>query len=151
MHNSLLHSVTSCSDIMLCKYTEKICTVLYNAKNKCVLDFLFFFQVKKGEMLFGFQPYAMHDGKVFESPDTYLPRRFMGEEGEKLIPHVFWSNGRESDDPTVKDKQCAGKNLVVTMSRAFVAEMFLRYKEFTLEVEGTGVQTALFFSSLTKA
>jgi len=107
-------------------------------------------QVKKGEMLFGFQPYAMHDSQVFENPDKYLPRRFLGPEGEKLIQHVFWSNGRETDDPTTQDKQCAGKDLVVTMSRAYVAELFLRYKEFTLDVEGTGVGTTLNFSSLTK-
>lgn len=109
------------------------------------------FQVKKGEMLYGFQPYAMHDGRVFENPDKYEPRRFMGPEGEKLISHVFWSNGRETDQPTLQNKQCAGKDLVVTMSRAYVAEMFLRYKDFTLDVQGSGVQTSLHFSSLTKA
>lgn len=108
------------------------------------------FQVKKGEMLFGFQPYAMHDAQVFENPDKYLPRRFLGSEGEKLIPHVFWSNGPENEDPTTQNKQCAGKNLVVTMSRAYVAELFLRYKEFTLDFEGKGAQTTLNFSSLTK-
>jgi hydroperoxide dehydratase len=108
-------------------------------------------QVKKGEMLFGFQPYVMHDGKVFERPDEFLPRRFMGSEGEELIQNVFWSNGRETNEPSVQNKQCAGKDLVVTMSRAYVAEMFLRYKEFTLDVEGTGNAIKLFFSELKRA
>lgn len=109
------------------------------------------FEVKKGEMLYGFQPYVMHDPNVFENPDKFLPRRFMGPEGEALLGNVFWSNGRETDDPTVHDKQCAGKDLAVTISRAYVAEMFLRYKEFTLEVQGSGVQTTLLFSALQKA
>lgn len=109
------------------------------------------FQVKKGEMLYGFQPLVMHDAKVFEHPDEFLPRRFMGPEGEKLLRYVFWSNGPETENPTVDNKQCAGKNLVVTMCQAYVAELFLRYKEYTLDIEGTGKSAKLFFHSLTKA
>jgi len=109
------------------------------------------FEVKKGEMLYGFQPVAMHDAKVFENPDEFLPRRFMGLEGEKLIRNVFWSNGFETDQPTVHNKQCPGKDLVVTMSQVYVAELFLRYKEYTIDVEGTGSNAKLFFQTLTKA
>ncbi|KAG0563719.1 hypothetical protein KC19_8G054000 [Ceratodon purpureus] len=109
------------------------------------------FQVKKGEMLYGFQPLVMHDPKVFERPGEFLPRRFMGPEGEKLLPHVFWSNGPETEKTTVQNKQCAGKQLVVTMSQVFVAELFLRYKDFTLDIEGTGKGSKLFFHTLTKA
>ena len=137
-------------DILIKKY------VYFHCRSSSVLDFfmrgmLAELQVKKGEMLFGFQPYAMHDGRVFESPDKFLPRRFMGSEGEELIQNVFWSNGRETETPSVHNKQCAGKDLVVTISRAYVAEMFLRYKEFTLDPEGSGNAIQLFFSSLTRA
>nr|QCF46585.1 allene oxide synthase [Pohlia nutans] len=109
------------------------------------------FEVKKGEMLYGFQPIAMHDAKVFERPDEFLPRRFMGPEGEKLLQYVFWSNGPETVKPTVHNKQCPGKDLVVTMSQVYVAELFLRYKDFTIDIEGTGPAAKLFFHSLTKA
>lgn len=109
------------------------------------------FQVKKGEMLYGFQPLVMHDPKVFENPDEFLPRRFMGSEGEKLIGNVFWSNGRETDKSTVHNKQCAGKEFVVTMSQVYIAELFLRYKDFTLDIEGTGNAAKLFFHTLTRA
>jgi hydroperoxide dehydratase len=109
------------------------------------------FEVKKGEMLYGYQPIAMHDPEVFERPDEFLPRRFMGPEGEKLLKHVFWSNGRETDKPTVHDKQCPGKDLVVLMSQVYVAELFLRYKDYTLDIEGTGSASKLFFHTLTKA
>jgi hydroperoxide dehydratase len=108
------------------------------------------FEVKKGEMLYGYQPIVTHDPKVFKDPDQFLPRRFMGPDGEKLIKYVFWSNGYETDKPTTANKQCAGKDLVVTMARAFVAEMFLRYKEYTLSMEGAGNATKIFFSDLKK-
>lgn len=108
------------------------------------------FEVKKGEMLYGYQPIVMHDPKVFTDPDQFLPRRFIGPDGEKLIKYIFWSNGYETDKPTTANKQCAGKDLVVTMARAFVAEMFLRYKEYTLSMEGAGNATKVFFSDLKK-
>lgn len=108
------------------------------------------FQVKKGEMLFGFQPFVTKDPKVFDNPDTFVPKRFMGPEGEKMLAHVFWSNGPETENPTVHNKQCPGKQLVVTMSLAFVAEMFNRYQEFTLSVEGSGVSKKLMFTDLKK-
>ena len=109
------------------------------------------FQVRKGEMLYGYQPIVTRDPKVFENPEEFLPRRFMGPEGEKLIRNVFWSNGRETDEPTVRNKQCAGKDLVVTMTQVFVAEFFMRYKDFTLDIEGTGNAAKMYFHSLTKA
>lgn len=109
------------------------------------------FEVKKGEMLYGFQPIVMHDPNIFDNPDQFLPKRFLGPEGEKLIKYVFWSNGPETSKPTVHNKQCPGKDLVVMMSRAFVAEMFLRYKDYTLEVDGAGNAAKLFFTALTKA
>jgi hydroperoxide dehydratase len=109
------------------------------------------FEIKKGEMLYGYQPIVMHDPKVFESPDDFLPRRFIGPEGEKLIGNIFWSNGRETDSTSAQNKQCGGKDLVVTISRAFIAELFLRYKEFTLDIEGTGGAAKIYFHSLTKA
>jgi len=109
------------------------------------------FQVKKGEMLYGYQPIVMHDPKIFANPDEFQPRRFMGPEGEKLIKYVFWSNGPETEKPTVMNKQCAGKELVVTMSRAFLAEMFLRYKDYSLDIEGEGNATKMFLKGVTKA
>lgn len=109
------------------------------------------FEIKKGEMLYGFQPIVMHDPKVFESPDDFLPRRFIGPEGEKLIGNIFWSNGRETDSTSAQNKQCGGKDLVVTISRAFIAELFLRYKEYELDMEGSGAGVKCYFHSLTKA
>lgn len=96
------------------------------------------FEIKKGEMLFGYQPFVTNDPKVFSDPGTFNPKRFLGPEGEKLISSVFWSNGRETDSPTLQNKQCAGKDLVVTISRLFVAELFNRYESFELAPKPAG-------------
>ncbi|KAF3788596.1 Allene oxide synthase [Nymphaea thermarum] len=53
------------------------------------------FLVKKGEL----QPFAMKDPKLFDRPTEFLPDRFVGEEGEKLIGRVWWSNGPEEPNP----------------------------------------------------
>ncbi|RZC50230.1 hypothetical protein C5167_018650, partial [Papaver somniferum] len=74
------------------------------------------FEVKQGEMLFGYQPIVTKDPKVFERAEEFVADRFVGVEGEKLLKYVVWSNGPETEDPTADDKQCAGKNLVVLFS-----------------------------------
>ncbi|KAL8060499.1 hypothetical protein ABFX02_02G028400 [Erythranthe guttata] len=108
------------------------------------------FSIKRGEMLFGFQPIATKDPKVFENPDEFVPERFVGE-GEKLIEYVYWSNGRETDEPTAGNKQCAGKDMVVLLCRLMVVEFFLRYDTFKVETGKLPVGSSVTFKSLTKA
>lgn len=108
------------------------------------------FEVKEGEMLFGFQPFATKDPKIFDRPDEFVPNRFM-DEGEKLLKHVLWSNGPETDAPTVGNKQCAGKDFVVLVSRLFVVEFFLRYDTFDVEVGTSPLGSAVTLTSLKRA
>ncbi|KAK9066697.1 hypothetical protein SSX86_014020 [Deinandra increscens subsp. villosa] len=70
------------------------------------------FEVKEGEMLFGYQPFATKDPKVFDRPEEFVPDRFVGE-GEGLLKYVMWSNGPETGSTSVGNKQCAGKDFVV--------------------------------------
>ncbi|KAI7746530.1 hypothetical protein M8C21_000008, partial [Ambrosia artemisiifolia] len=91
------------------------------------------FKVKEGEMLFGYQPFATKDPKVFDRPEEFVPDRFVGA-GEKLLKYVTWSNGPETEGPTVGNKQCAGKDFVVLITRLFVVELFRRYDSFDIEV-----------------
>ncbi|KAK2980564.1 hypothetical protein RJ640_003524 [Escallonia rubra] len=65
------------------------------------------FDVKEGELLFGYQPFATKDPKIFDRPEEFVPSRFVGEEGEEKLRHVLWSNGPETESPTVGNKQCA--------------------------------------------
>ncbi|GLJ09040.1 hypothetical protein SUGI_0100500 [Cryptomeria japonica] len=105
------------------------------------------YAVKKGEMLGGYQPFATRDPRVFHYPDDFLPRRFMGEEGEKLLKYVLWSNGPETEQTTVHNKQCAGKHFVVMISRLLVAHLFVHYDSFEID---TSTTTKVVLTSLQK-
>ncbi|KAK7274111.1 hypothetical protein RIF29_15185 [Crotalaria pallida] len=108
------------------------------------------FEIKKGEMIFGYQPFATKDPKIFEDPEVFVARRFVGE-GEKLLKYVLWSNGRETEEPSPNNKQCPGKNLVVLLCRLFLVEFFLRYDTFEFEYKTVVLSPAVTIKSLTKA
>ncbi|KAG0459641.1 hypothetical protein HPP92_022769 [Vanilla planifolia] len=109
------------------------------------------FQVRKGEMLFGYQPIATRDARVFgATADKFVPDRFLGD-GAKLVPYVWWSNGPETESPTLANKQCAGKDFVVLVARLFVAELFLQYDSFTAKVGTSPLGTQVTITSVTKA
>ncbi|WOL03092.1 hypothetical protein Cni_G11812 [Canna indica] len=109
------------------------------------------YKVKKGEMLFGYQPFATRDPKVFERAEEYVGDRFVGEEGKQLIKYVVWSNGPETEKPTVANKQCAAKDFVVLVGRLLVVEFFLRYDTFEADVGNVLLGSQVTVTSLTKA
>ncbi|CAJ1932833.1 unnamed protein product [Sphenostylis stenocarpa] len=108
------------------------------------------FEVKKGEMLFGYQPFATKDPRIFDDAEVFVARRFVGE-GERLLKHVLWSNGKETDEPSESNKQCAGKNLVVLLCRLFLVDLFLRYDTFEFDFKQGGFGPSITIKSLTKA
>ncbi|KAM3287159.1 allene oxide synthase 3 [Capsicum chacoense] len=108
------------------------------------------FLIKKDELIFGYQPLATKDPKVFKNPEEFNPDRFIGD-GEKLLEYVYWSNGEETVDPTVNDKQCPGKDLIVLLGRLMVVEFFLRYDTFELEFGKFLLGSKVTFKSVTKA
>ncbi|KAI3762890.1 hypothetical protein L1987_53332 [Smallanthus sonchifolius] len=108
------------------------------------------FEVKEGEMLFGYQPFATRDARVFERADEFVADRFVGE-GEELLKYVLWSNGPETESPTVGNKQCAGKDFVVLITRLFVVEIFRRYDSFDIEVGESPLGAKITLTSLKRA
>ncbi|KAB5541388.1 hypothetical protein DKX38_014362 [Salix brachista] len=109
------------------------------------------FEIKKGEMIFGYQPFATKDPRVFNDAEEFVGNRFVGD-GEKLLKYVYWSNGRETEDPTAENKQCPGKDLVLLLSRVFLVEFFLRYDTFTVETaKALALGSTVTFTSLIKA
>ncbi|KAK1299723.1 Allene oxide synthase [Acorus calamus] len=108
------------------------------------------YEIKKGEMLFGYQPFATKDPKVFADAEKFVPDRFVGD-GAGMLGYVYWSNGRETDSPTDVNKQCPAKDFVVLVGRLLVAEFFMRYDSFTVEVGINPVGPAVGVTSLIKA
>ncbi|XP_057975505.1 allene oxide synthase 1, chloroplastic [Malania oleifera] len=108
------------------------------------------FEVKEGELIFGYQPFATKDPHIFERPDEFVADRFVGE-GEKMLRHVLWSCGPETENPTVANKQCAGKDFVSLVSRLLVVELFLRYDSFEIEVGTSPLGASVTLTSLKRA
>ncbi|KAK9748349.1 hypothetical protein RND81_02G051600 [Saponaria officinalis] len=109
------------------------------------------FEVKKGELLYGFQPFATRDPKIFDRADDFVPDRFVGPEGEKLLKHVVWSNGPENESPTLHNKQCVGKDFVVLVSRMLLVELFMRYDSFEIDVGYSPLGAKVTVTSLKRA
>ncbi|WOK99610.1 hypothetical protein Cni_G08322 [Canna indica] len=109
------------------------------------------YEVRAGEMLFGYQPFATKDPLVFDRPEEYVADRFIGPEGEKLLRYVVWSNGPETESPTTENKQCAGKDFVVLVARLLLIELFLRYDSFDVEVGASALGSSVNLTSLKKA
>ncbi|KAG9447630.1 hypothetical protein H6P81_013758 [Aristolochia fimbriata] len=100
------------------------------------------FEVKKGELLCGYQTLAMRDPVVFEGPDEFRPDRFAGEKGRELLSYLFWSNGPQTGTPSSSNKQCAAKDFVVATAGLLVAAIFKRYDDFAVD-EQSGAFTKL--------
>ncbi|KAI4984208.1 hypothetical protein ZWY2020_047241 [Hordeum vulgare] len=106
------------------------------------------YQVRKGEMLFGYQPMATRDERVFKQAGEFVPDRFVGGEG-RLLGNVVWSNGPENSEPAEGNKQCPGKDMVTAVGRLMVAELFRRYDTFTADVKEMPLEPVVTFTSLT--
>ncbi|WMV48999.1 hypothetical protein MTR67_042384 [Solanum verrucosum] len=72
------------------------------------------FLINKDEVIFGYQTLAMKDCHVFKNAEKFNPDRFVGD-GEKLLKYVYWSNDKEIDNPTMNNKQCPSKDLIVLL------------------------------------
>lgn len=89
------------------------------------------YDIKKGELLCGYQKLVMKDPKIFDEPESFKPDRFMNEKGSELLNYLYWSNGPQTGSPTVSNKQCAAKDYVVLTAALVVAYIFRRYDSVT--------------------
>ncbi|CAI0550850.1 unnamed protein product [Linum tenue] len=85
------------------------------------------FDIKKGELLCGYQVLVARDPVVFDDPESFKPDRFVGEKGTELLKYLIWSNGPETGTPTESNKQCMGKEYVVLTASVIVAYLLRRY------------------------
>ncbi|GJN19352.1 hypothetical protein PR202_gb06619 [Eleusine coracana subsp. coracana] len=115
------------------------------------------YEVKKGEMLFGYQPFATRDERVFDRAGEFVPDRFVvaagGHEDERrrMLDHVVWSNGAETAAAAEGNKQCPGKDMVVAVARLMVVELFRRYDTFDATIVEMPLEPVVTFTSLTRA
>lgn len=86
------------------------------------------YDIKKGELLCGYQPLVMRDPKIFDEPESFKPDRFATEKGSELLSYLYWSNGPQTGTPSASNKQCAAKDYVVLTAALFVAYIFSRYE-----------------------
>ncbi|KAI3856637.1 hypothetical protein MKX03_019634 [Papaver bracteatum] len=100
------------------------------------------------EMIFEYQPLDTKDPKIFENPEEFIGTRFIGE-GEKLLKY-YWSNERETVNPTVDSKQCLAKNIIVLLARLMVIEFSQRYKTCTAEISKFLLGSLVNVKTLTK-
>lgn len=109
------------------------------------------YRVKKGELLAGYQPMAMRDPHVFEDAHQFTPDRFMydGDKGQNLLQCLFWSNGPETEEPSMHNKQCPGKNIVILLACLFVAHIYLRYD--SIDIDPDTPSSRIVFTALNKA
>ncbi|CAI0558732.1 unnamed protein product [Linum tenue] len=63
----------------------------------------------------------------------------------------MWSNGPETEQSSVANKQCAGKDFVVMVARLFVVELFRRYDSFDVEVAASPLGAKVTLTSLKRA
>ncbi|TKY48718.1 Linolenate hydroperoxide lyase [Spatholobus suberectus] len=85
------------------------------------------FDVKKGELLCGYQKLVMRDSVIFDEPESFKPDRFAEDKGAQLLNYLYWSNGPQTGSPSTSNKQCAGKDVVTLTAALFVAYLFRRY------------------------
>ncbi|KAJ8424899.1 hypothetical protein Cgig2_007624 [Carnegiea gigantea] len=97
------------------------------------------FEVKRGELLCGYQKLAMMDPKVFYDPETFHPDRFVGEKGQELLNYLYWSNGPQTGEPSPSNKQCPGMKSVILIACLLVAHLFQRYDCLKIDSSGSMV------------
>eukprot|EP00245_Coleochaete_scutata_P007481 TRINITY_DN22902_c0_g1_i1.p1 TRINITY_DN22902_c0_g1~~TRINITY_DN22902_c0_g1_i1.p1 ORF type:complete len:574 (-),score=108.78 TRINITY_DN22902_c0_g1_i1:409-2022(-) len=91
------------------------------------------YQLRAGDKLLGHCGFASRDPAVFDKPDTFIAKRFMGE-GKAKIKNILWSNGYQDvpHEETLNTKQCPGKDFVPLMVRVFMAHFLRKYKDVEL-------------------
>lgn len=92
------------------------------------------YEVKKGELLCGYQPLVMRDANIFDDPEEFKPDRYVGQTGAELLNYLFWSNGPQTGTPSASNKQCAAKDMVTLTACLIVAHLFLRYDKITGDI-----------------
>jgi cytochrome P450 len=95
---------------------------------------------------------ATRDPGVFKDDSEFVPKWFVdGDEQERLLGNMVWSNGPEDGVAAEGNKQCPGKDMVVVVGRMMVVQLFRRYDTFAGSVEDLQLEPIVMFMLFTKA
>ncbi|KAI8512295.1 hypothetical protein Bbelb_089340 [Branchiostoma belcheri] len=78
-------------------------------------------KIKEGERVYASSYWASRDPAVFDKPDDFVWRRFLGPEGEALRKHHVSFHGRLTDTPAVNNHMCPGKDVALSVLKGSVA------------------------------
>lgn len=82
------------------------------------------FAIPQDSLLMGVLPLAMRDSRLYESPDTFDPSRFLAPAaGDNLI----WPRGLHDVPVTAGDRTCPGKDVAMEISRLLAVFLLQRY------------------------
>lgn len=90
------------------------------------------YEIKKGQLLCGFQPLVMRDPKIFDDPETFVYDRFSKRKGGyEMLKYLYWSNGPQigENGPSASNKQCPARDVGPMTAALVLAYLFQRYDE----------------------
>ncbi|XP_078691171.1 polyunsaturated fatty acid 5-lipoxygenase-like [Branchiostoma floridae x Branchiostoma belcheri] len=78
-------------------------------------------KIEEGERVYASSYWASRDPAVFDKPDDFVWRRFLGPEGEARREHHVTFHGRLTDTPAVNNHMCPGKNVALSVIKGSIA------------------------------
>ncbi|XP_078573743.1 uncharacterized protein LOC144860421 [Branchiostoma floridae x Branchiostoma japonicum] len=78
-------------------------------------------KIEEGERVYASSYWALRDPAVFDKPEDFLWRRFLGPEGEGLRKHHVTFHGRLTDTPAVNNHMCPGKDVSLSALKGSIA------------------------------
>ncbi|XP_035693719.1 ferruginol synthase-like [Branchiostoma floridae] len=78
-------------------------------------------KIKAGERVYASSYWALRDPAVFDKPDDFVWRRFLGPEGKARREHHVIFHGRLIDTPAPSNHMCPGKDVGLSVIKGSIA------------------------------
>ncbi|XP_078573739.1 uncharacterized protein LOC144860420 isoform X1 [Branchiostoma floridae x Branchiostoma japonicum] len=78
-------------------------------------------EIKAGERVYASSYWALRDPAVFDKPDNFMWRRFLGPEGKARREHHVTFHGRLIDTPAANNHMCPGKDVGLSVIKGSIA------------------------------
>eukprot|EP00058_Branchiostoma_floridae_P018954 XP_002604443.1 hypothetical protein BRAFLDRAFT_79257 [Branchiostoma floridae] len=80
-----------------------------------------YFQIEAGERVYASSYWTLRDPAVFDKPDDFVWRRFLGPEGKARREHHVIFHGRLIDTPAPDNHMCPGKDVGLSVIKGSIA------------------------------